>query len=153
MLNAIALILHLVAINVWVGGTFFAIVILGRAITNISAAQQLALWQLVLQRFFNWAWIAVFILLISGTWMVNSIYGGFDTIPVYIILMGLIALLMISVFIYIYFFPYRQYKLLLQMNDIDSCIRKLAVIRFAGTINMILGICVVVVIGSGPYLL
>lgn len=153
MLNAIALILHLVAINVWVGGTFFAIVILGRAIKNISAAQQLVLWQLVLQRFFNWAWIAVFILLISGTWMVYSIYGGFDTIPVYIMLMGLIALLMISVFIYIYFFPYRQYKLLVQMNDIDSCIRKLAVIRFAGIINMILGLCVVVVIGSGPYLL
>ena len=85
--------------------------------------------------------------------MVYSIYGGFDTIPVYIMLMGLIALLMISVFIYIYFFPYRQYKLLVQMNDIDSCIRKLAVIRFAGIINMILGLCVVVVIGSGPYLL
>ena len=153
MLNAIALILHLVAINVWVGGTFFAIVILGRAIKNISAAQQLVLWQLVLQRFFNWAWIAVFILLISGTWMVYSIYGGFDTIPVYIMLMGLIALVMISVFIYIYFFPYQQYKLLVKTNDIDSCIQKLAVIRFAGTINMILGLCVVVVIGSGPYIL
>ena len=153
MLNAIALILHLVAINVWVGGTFFAIVILGRAIKNIAAAQQLILWQLVLERFFTWAWVAVFILLTSGTWMVYSIYGGFDTIPVYIMLMGLIALLMISVFIYIYFFPYQQYKLLVQTNDVDSCVQKLAVIRFAGTINMILGLCVVVVIGSGPYIL
>jgi len=153
MLNAIALILHLVAINVWVGGTFFAIVILGRAIKNIAAAQQLLLWQLVLERFFTWAWVAVFILLTSGTWMVYSIYGGFDTIPVYIMLMGLIALLMISVFIYIYFFPYQQYKLLVQTNDVDSCVQKLAVIRFAGTINMILGLCVVVVIGSGPYML
>ena len=153
MLNAIALILHLVAINVWVGGTFFAIVILGRAIKNIAAAQQLLLWQLVLERFFIWAWVAVFILLTSGTWMVYSIYGGFDTIPVYIMLMGLIALLMISVFIYIYFFPYQQYKLLVQTNDVDSCVQKLAVIRFAGTINMILGLCVVVVIGSGPYML
>jgi len=153
MLNAIALILHLVAINVWVGGTFFAIVILGRAIKNIEAAQQLLLWQLVLERFFTWAWVAVFILLTSGTWMVYSIYGGFDTIPVYIMLMGLIALLMISVFIYIYFFPYQQYKLLVQTNDVDSCIQKLAVIRFAGTVNMILGLCIVVVIGSGPYIL
>lgn len=153
MLNAIALILHLVAINVWVGGTFFAIVILGRAIKNIAAEQQLLLWQLVLERFFTWAWVAVFILLTSGTWMVYSIYGGFDTIPVYIMLMGLIALLMISVFIYIYFFPYQQYKLLVQTNDVDSCIQKLAVIRFAGTVNMILGLCIVVVIGSGPYIL
>ena len=153
MLNAIALIFHLVAINIWVGGTFFAIVILGRAIKNIAAAQQLIVWQLVLERFFTWAWVAVFILLTSGTWMVYSIYGGFDTIPVYIMLMGLIALLMISVFIYIYFFPYQQYKRLVQTNDVDSCIQKLAAIRFAGTINMILGLCVVVVIGSGPYIL
>lgn len=153
MLNAIALILHLIAINVWVGGTFFAIVILGRAIRNIAAAQQLLLWQFVLERFFTWAWVAIFILLTSGSWMVYSIYGGFDTIPAYIMLMGLIALLMNSVFIYIYFFPYQQYKLLVQTNDVDSCIQKLAVIRFAGTINMILGLCVVVVIGSGPYIL
>jgi len=153
MLNAIALILHLVAINVWVGGTFFAIVILGRAIKNVEATQQLVLWQLVLRHFFTWAWTAVFILLSSGSWMVYSIYGGFDTIPVYVMLMGIIALLMICVFIFIYFFPYRQYKLLAQINDVENCMLKLAVIRFAGTINMILGLCIVVVIGSGPYIL
>lgn len=153
MLNAIALILHLVAINVWVGGTFFAIVILGRAIKNVDVAQQLVLWQLVLRRFFTWSWTAVAILLSSGSWMVYSIYGGFDTIPVYIMLMGIITLLMISVFVFIYFFPYRQFKLLAQLNDVESCLLKLAVIRFAGTINMILGLCIVVVIGSGPYIL
>lgn len=151
MLNAIALILHLVAINVWVGGSFFAIIILGRAIKSVEASQQLILWQLVFRRFFTWAWIAVFVLLTSGTWMVYSVYGGFGSIPVYIMLMGIIALLMIGVFIFIYLVPYRQYKLLVQADDVDACLQKLAIIRFAGTLNMILGFCIVIVIGSGPY--
>jgi uncharacterized membrane protein len=150
MLDAIALILHLIAINVWVGGTFFAIVILGRAIRKIEATQQLLLWDLVLKRFFTWAWVAVIILFSSGAWMVYSVYGGFSNIPVYIMLMGIFALLMVSVFMFIYFIPYRQYKQLVAMNRINVCLQKLAIIRYAGIVNMILGLCIVVIIGSGP---
>lgn len=153
MLNATALILHLIAINVWVGGTFFAIVILGRAIRNVDTSQQLALWQLVFRRFFAWTWVAVFILLSSGTWMVYSVYGGFETIPAYVKLMGIIALLMVANYMFIYFVPYRQYKRMLRIGDIDASLRKLAIIRFVGIINMLLGLCIVVIIGSGPYLL
>jgi uncharacterized membrane protein len=152
MFDALALILHLIAINVWVGGTFFAVVILGRAIRDVDSAQQLLLWRLVFKRFFSWAWIAVMIILSSGTWMVHSVYGGFSRIPIYVMLMGIIALLMIAVFVFIYFIPYRQYKQLVTMNNIDSCLQKLAIIRFAGIINMVLGLCIVVIIGSGPYL-
>jgi uncharacterized membrane protein len=152
MFDALALILHLVAINVWVGGTFFAIVILGRAIRNVDNAQQLLLWRLVFKRFFTWAWIAVIIILSSGTWMVHSVYGGFGRIPIYVMLMGILALLMITVFVFIYFGPYRQFKQLVTMNSIDSCLQKLTIIRFAGIINMVLGLCIVVIIGSGPYL-
>lgn len=153
MLNAVALILHLIAINVWVGGTFFAIVILSRALRDIGTSQQLTLWQLVFRHFFAWTWLAVFILLSSGTWLVYGVYGGFDTIPIYIMLMGILAVLMIANYIFIYFVPYRQFRQLLRVDDIDSCLRKLAVIRFAGIINMMLGLCIVVIIGSGPYLL
>jgi uncharacterized membrane protein len=153
MMNAIALILHLIAINVWVGGTFFAIVILGRAIRNVDTSQQLKLWQLIFRRFFAWTWLAVFILLASGTWMVYGVYGGFESIPAYVMLMGLIALLMIVNYLFIYFVPYRQYRQLVQTDDIDSSLQKLTVIRFAGIINMVLGLCIVVIIGSGPYLL
>jgi uncharacterized membrane protein len=55
MLSSIALLLHLVAINIWVGGSFFAIVILGRVIKKLETQQQLVVWQLVLKRFFLWA--------------------------------------------------------------------------------------------------
>lgn len=153
MLNAIALILHLIAINVWVGGTFFAIIILGRAVRNVETAQQLLLWRLVFRRFFAWTWVAVAILLGTGTWMVYGIYGGFGSIPPHIMLMGLFALLMVVNFTYIFFGPYRQYQQLLQMNDMEASLHRLARIRFAGIINMVLGLCIVIIIGSGPYLL
>ena len=153
MPNALALILHLVAINIWVGGTFFAIIILGRAIRDIETAQRLVLWRLVFKRFFAWTWVAVVLLLSTGTWMVYGIYGGFDSVPPYIMLMGLFALLMVANYCYIFFVPYRQYQRLLQTNDTDACLRKLARIRLAGIINMVLGLCIVVIIGGGPYLL
>ena len=153
MLNAIALILHLIAINIWVGGSFFAIVILGRAIKSIDSAQQHTLWLQVFNRFFAWAWLAVFILLTSGTWMVYSVYGGFKTIPVYVALMGLLAMLMVANFVFIYFVPYRQYQQLVRFQHFNACIQKLAVIRVVGIVNMILGAGIVVVIGSRMYLL
>ncbi|MBT8438399.1 MAG: CopD family protein [Gammaproteobacteria bacterium] len=153
MLNALALILHLIAINIWVGGSFFAIVILGRAIRNIEAGQQHTLWLLVFRRFFAWAWLAVFILLASGTWMIYSVYGGFDAIPAYVTLMGLLAALMVANYNFIYFVPYRQYQRMVRIGDIDACVKKLAVIRVVGVINMVLGICIIVTIGSRAYLL
>jgi uncharacterized membrane protein len=152
MLNGIALILHLVAINVWVGGTFFAIVILSQALRTMDTLPQLKLWRLIFRRFFAWTWLAVFILLTSGIWMVYGVYGGFESVPGYIMLMGLIALLMIANFLFIYIVPYRQYQQSLLIDDIDSCLRSLAVIRFTGIINMVLGLCIVVIIGGGPYL-
>lgn len=152
-MNGIALILHLVAINIWIGGPFFATVILGRAIKNVETHEQLILWQLIFRRFFFWAWVAVGIILVSGAWMIYHIYGGISLLPLHVKLMGGIALTMIFVFLFIYLFPYRQFKGLLEAEDVDGCIRKLAVIRFASVINIILGISIVVVIGGGPYFL
>ncbi|NNJ97770.1 MAG: hypothetical protein HKP12_11490 [Gammaproteobacteria bacterium] len=101
----------------------------------------------------GWPRVSVAILLGTGTWMVYGIYGGFDSIPPHIMLMGLVALLMVVNYTYIFFVPYRQYQRLLQMNDMEACLHRLARIRFAGIINMVLGPCIVVIIGSGPQLL
>ena len=70
-----------------------------------------------------------------------------------IMLMGLFALLMVVNYTYIFFVPYRQNQRLLQMNDMEACLRVLARIRFAGIINIVLGLCIVIIIGSGPQLL
>jgi len=153
MLSSIALLLHLVAINIWVGGSFFAIVILGKGIIKLETQQQLLVWQLVLKRFFFWAWIAVAVLLSSGTGLIYLRYAGFQNTPLHILLMGIIALLMVLNFLFIYLVPYRQFRQLVQEEDVEACLQKLHMIRMAGILNLVLGICIVFVITGGPYLL
>ena len=52
MLNAIAIIVHLVAINVWAGGMFFIIMVLGKVVATLEIPEQYSFWQHVLNRFF-----------------------------------------------------------------------------------------------------
>jgi len=153
MSNSIALILHLIAINIWIGGSFFATIILGRAIKHIETHQQLIVWELVLSRFFRWAWIAVFILLGSGGWMFYHLYARGLFAPLHVKLMGIIALIMVALFFFIYFVPFRQFKRVLQEEDVEACLRELSVIHVASTVNLVLGFCVVFVIAGGPYFL
>ena len=40
MSNAIAIILHLLAINVWIGGTFFSVMVLPHALTALTPAEK-----------------------------------------------------------------------------------------------------------------
>ena len=152
MLTPVALILHLIAINIWVGGTFFTVVILGRAIRTMEAAQRLLLWQLVLRRFFVWTWLAVLMLLCSGIWLVYSLYGGFESIPAYIVLMGLLALLMVANFLFIFLVPYARLQQRIKSGDIDGSLRLLQIIRYLSILNITLGLSIVVIIGSGPHL-
>ena len=151
--NALAIVLHLMAINIWVGGTFFSVVVVNHAAASLETPQQLKLMQQVFRRFFFWVWIAVLILLSSGAWMVFSIYGGVDTVPLYIILMMVVAVLMMTVFVTIFFGPYRQYQKSLALEDFASCLRQLARIRWMSKINMVLGLGVLLIIGGGPHLL
>lgn len=153
MWNALAIILHLLAINVWVGGTFFSVVILKHAATSLEPSQQLGLMQVIFRRFFFWVWIAILVLLSSGGWMVYSIFGSIGTAPRYIVLMVVLALLMMTVFVVIFFGPYRQFQKSLALEDIASSQRQLAWIGLLSTINMVLGVCVVLVIGGGPHFL
>ena len=98
MWYAFAIILHLLAINVWVGGTFFSVVVLNRAIACLEPSQRNNLMKIVLQRFFFCIWIAMFILLGSGGWLIYSVFGGLDTLPLYVVLMMVVGLLMMIVF-------------------------------------------------------
>jgi len=59
--------LHVLAALIWVGGMFFAWMILRpAAVAALEGPARLKLWANVFQRFFVWVWIAVAILPISG---------------------------------------------------------------------------------------
>jgi len=147
---AIALTLHLIAINVWVGGTFFVVVVMSHVIATLEPYQQLIMWRKALARFFTLVWLAMFVLLTTGSWMIYRTYGGLGNAPLYILIMALLALLMMMVFILTFFVPYRHFKQAIQAQDNEACQRKLETVRLLGKVNMVIGLCVVIIIGIGP---
>ena len=68
--------IHLLSVLIWVGGMFFAYVVLRPAAVEIlEPPLRLRLWDSVFRRFFVWVWFTVAALLISGLYMIH-LYGG-----------------------------------------------------------------------------
>jgi uncharacterized membrane protein len=153
MLNALSIILHLLAINVWVGGTFFTVVILPHAAASLEPAERHPFMRIVFKRFFFWVWLAMMILISTGGWMIYRVFGGIINAPLYVVLMMSITLLMVCVFLLIYFGSYRLYVQSLKQENLSDSERHLDYISLLSKINMALGICVVLVIGGGPHFL
>ena len=66
--------LHVLAATVWVGGMFFAWMVLRpAAVAMLQAPERLRLWTDVFRRFFVWVWVAVLVLPISGIGMWHAI--------------------------------------------------------------------------------
>ncbi|MGD9000983.1 MAG: CopD family protein [Granulosicoccaceae bacterium] len=143
----------MIAINIWVGGSFFTVIVLYRAVGRLDSAHQHLLMAAVLRRFFFWIWIAMAALLASGAWMIASLFGGFANAPRYIILMAILGLLMTSVFLVMFFGPYRLYQQSRLTGDAAARRRLLVWIRRLSALNMVLGLCVVLVVGGGPHFL
>ena len=51
--------LHVLAVLVWVGGMFFAHLILRPSVGALDAAVRLAQWRCVFARFFPWVWVSI----------------------------------------------------------------------------------------------
>jgi uncharacterized membrane protein len=152
MFNTLAIILHLVAINVWVGGMFFVVIVLGKVMESVHEPEQQALWSRILARFFFWVWLALITLLITGSGMIAYRYGGVAGTPTYILIMAGLGLLMAGIFFAIYFVYYQRFKQAIQRNDIPATHYALRMIRRLGIANIVIGLCVVIVIGSGRFL-
>ena len=83
----VALIAHIWAAVVWVGGMFFALVALRPATAPLDPAARLELWSRVLRRFFAWVFAAIVLLLASGYGMIFGVYAGFAGIGLHVNIM------------------------------------------------------------------
>jgi len=150
----IALLLHLLAAVVWVGGMFFAYV----ALRPVAAAQleppaRLTLWVGVFKKFFPWVFAAIVTLLLSGYWMVLSFYGGFDAIGMHVHLMIWAGYVMILLFFHVFFAPFKRLKRAVAAADWPAGAKSLAQIRVLIGINLSIGLVVVAIASGGRYLL
>jgi len=153
LINALAIILHLIAINIWVGGMFFIIVVLGKVVSTLEIPEQHTFWLHILERFFIWVWLAVIVLLGSGIGMIFYRYGGPTASPVYVLVMASFGITMATIFFIIYFLFYRRFQRELRVGNKEGVRQQLRIIRRLSIVNMVLGLCVVIVIGGGPFLL
>ena len=97
---SLAYTLHVLAALVWVGGMFFAWMILRpAAVAALEGPARLTLWANVFQRFFVWVWVAVLILPISGVGLLHLRFSGFETAPRYVQVMMGLYLVMLALFL------------------------------------------------------
>jgi uncharacterized membrane protein len=125
---------HFLAAAVWVGGMFYAVVVLRPALNVLEAAPRLQLHMNTLKRFFLVVWHAMPLMLVTGWAMVFSAWGGFSNLPPSINAMQGIAVVMAGVFVYVFFGPWQRLRRAIRPGP-----EIIARIRVLITVNLVLG--------------
>lgn len=151
---SLAIVLHLIAVVVWVGGMFFAHMALRPvAASLLEPPLRLPLMAGVLGRFFPWVWISVLSILATGFWMILGPLGGFKAVYLGVHLMTLLGLVMAAVFFYIYFLPFPRLKRAVAGQNWPEAGKALARIRGLIGFNLVLGLVTTLIGAGGKYLL
>lgn len=150
--SAIAITLHLLASVVWVGGMFFAYMLLRPAAAELNTGERLGLWLRIFDRFFRWVWLSIAVLLATGFWMIFGTFGGMANVGLSVHLMLTIGIVMMLIYAHVYFSPYRRMKRAMAHGNNDEASRRLGQIRKLVAINLTLGLITIVIASSGRYL-
>lgn len=147
-MNAIAIALHVVAAVVWVGGLFFAYIVLRPSVAGLEPPQRLQLWADVFKRFFPWVWMAIIILLLSGYWLIFDWFKGFSSAPGHVHLMHLVGWVMTLLFVYLYYKIYPLFVNAIKQQDWPAGGAALNRIRHIVLINLVLGLTLLVLVAA-----
>ena len=151
---SLAIILHLLAAIVWVGGMFFAHQVLRPvAAEQLAPPERLRLWSGVFPRFFMWVWLAVALLPLTGYWMLFTVFGGMAGAALYIHAMQGLGLVMIAIYVWLFFGPYRKLQAAVAAEDWPTGGAQLAIIRKTVGVNLILGLAASALGGGGRHLM
>ena len=143
--------LHILAAMVWVGGMFFAYMVLRPSAGPLEPPARLALWQRVFGRFFPWVWASIAVLLISGYTMLFVHFGGFAGSGLHIHVMQLTGIAMMLLFLHLYFAPWRRFSRAVEAGSLQDAANQLNQIRRIVAINLVLGLLTVAVGASGRF--
>jgi uncharacterized membrane protein len=141
--------IHLLAVLVWIGGMFFAYMILRpAAVEALEPPMRLRLWNAVFQRFFNWVWGAVGTLLVSGFYMIY-LYNGITNAPTFVHIMLALGLVMMGIYGYVFFACYVPLSLHVNKQRWKEAGEMLAKIRQLVAVNLTIGIVIMLVVFVG----
>jgi len=136
--------LHTLAAVVWVGGMFFAHVVLRPALGQLEPQQRLAVWRAVLPRFFVWVWLSVVTLLATGYGvLLVGFRGGFTGGPTHVDIMQLSGLVMMGLYTQLFFGPWQGFKRAFAAGDLAKAVEYQTRIRHIVTINLVLGMATI----------
>jgi uncharacterized membrane protein len=133
---------HVLCAVLWVGGMFFAYVVLRPSLAVLDPPQRMLLHTQVFRRFFLVVWHAMPLIILSGLVLVFRYYGGLDHVTWAVHAMLGLGLLMAAVFIAIVFGPYRRFR---RTANRDVMLSSLNAIRRMIGINLVLGLVTVVI--------
>ena len=135
--------LHLLCAVLWVGGMFFAYVVLRPSLAAIEAPQRMLLHTQVFRKFFLVIWHVMPVILVTGFGMI-ALRWDLANAPWQIHTMMGLGLVMAAVFLAIYFGPYRQFRRTTDRNRMASSLDN---IRKLIGVNLILGLLTVIAAG------
>ena len=145
--------LHLLAALIWVGGMFFAYVVLRpSAAATLEPPLRLTLWAGSFKRFFPWVWASIIVLLASGLMLIFNYLGGFAGVPAYVHIMFTLGLIMMAIFMHVFFAPYRRLRAAVDARDWETAGKNLNQIRRMVGINLLLGLITTIIASAGRYL-
>ena len=134
--------LHILCAVLWVGGMFFAYVIVRPSLSVLEPPQRLLLHTQVFRRFFLVVWHVMPLLLISGFVMLFGLYGGMANVPWNIQAMMGLGILMAVIFVVLVFGPYARFR---RTTDRARMAANIDSIRKLIGVNLILGLITVVI--------
>lgn len=142
--------LHALAAAVWVGGMFFAYMIARPSLAVLDPPGPAKFWRRALARFFNWVWVAVAILPVSGLIRTGG-DGGFAAAGLHVHLMAGIGAVMIALFAFLYFVRFPAFARAVDEGNFEAARAPLAKIRHLVLVNLILGLITSAIGASGRY--
>jgi uncharacterized membrane protein len=152
MLYNVLKLIHVLSIIVWIGGMVFTLFFLRPSLDVLEPPQRVKLMHATLGRFFN-AVLAVSTLAVAtGLWMIGRVAkaavqsGGAFTWPTAWIVMTVLGVLMFLIFMHIRFALYKRLQRAVTANDWPAGGKALDQIRLWVTVNLALGVAIIVVV-------
>jgi uncharacterized membrane protein len=142
---------HVLAIVVWIGGMVFAHFFLRPAVAQLEAPVRLRLMHDVLGRFFQAVLVAALLTLVSGVWMLGRVAkqvvqsGGNFEMPLAWTVMAALGVAMVVIFMHIRFALFKRLGRAVAASDWAAGGAALVQIRTWVSINLGLGILVLLV--------
>ena len=148
-----AVLLHVIAVVIWVGGMFFAYMFLRPvAAAQLEPPVRLNLWAGVFSNFFPWVWVCVAVVLLTGLWMIFAVFGGMGKVGLYVHAMLGLGILMMLIFTHVYFAPFKRLKRAVAAKDWPAGGKALSQIRVLVGINTTIGMVTIAIGAGGRYM-